>query len=349
MAVTLKDVAAHAGVSPKTVSNVVHGYTFVSTDVRRRVQQSLEELGYVPNLGARNLRRGQTGFIALGVPELANPYFADLANLVITAAAQHDWTVLIEQTQGSPEREKALVGSTMRQRVDAVLLSPIGLRPTDLAAASDGPPLVLLGERILDAAVDHVAIDNVKAAATATQHLIDIGCRRIAAIGSQPSRGGTAALRLKGHRDALRDAGLPSSRELIVPATAYHRAEGASAMRHLLSMKRPPDAVFCFNDLLAIGAISAIRDAGLSVPGDVAVAGFDDIEEGAYGSPRLTTISPDKTAIAATAVDLARQRLASTDRTPHDIETPFALTIRESTDATMRGYHPLAAARAVTT
>lgn len=344
MAVTLKDVAAHAGVSPKTVSNVVHDYAFVSPGIRRRVRQSIEKLGYVPNLGARNLRRGLTGFIALGVPELANPYFADLADLVIGAAARHDWTLLIEQTQGDPEREKALVGSMMRQRVDAVLLSPIGLRPADLAGA-DGPPIVLLGERFLDTAVDHVAIDNVKAAATATRHLVDIGRRHIAAIGSQPSRGGTAALRLKGFREALRDAGLPRHRDLIVPAASYHRAEGASAMRRLLSLRHPPDAVFCFNDLLAIGAISAIRDAGLRVPDDIAVVGFDDIEEGAYSSPRLTTISPDKTAIAEAAVDLARQRLTDNDRPPQDVETPFTLTARESTDVTVRGYEQLAAAR----
>ncbi|NUT36656.1 MAG: LacI family DNA-binding transcriptional regulator [Hamadaea sp.] len=331
MVATLKDVAARAGVSVKTVSNVVNGYTFVTAENRRRVQEAIDLLGYVPNIGARNLRKGRTGFLTLAVPELANPYFAELCGLVMNAAAAHDWTVLIEQTGGERERELTVVNAAHRSLVDAIILSPLGLLPGDLTDAGSGTPLVLLGERALHAPAHHVAIDNVAAAAAATAHLIDLGRRRIAAIGEQPGRNGTAALRLKGHHGALQAAGLPADPAMAVEAATYSRAEGAAAMRRLLDLPQPPDAVFCFNDLLAVGALAAARDRGLDVPGDVAVVGFDGVDEGNYTAPRLTTIAPDKAAIADAAVELARAAVHDALREPQDVITPFTLKVRAST------------------
>ncbi|MEV0273486.1 LacI family DNA-binding transcriptional regulator [Hamadaea sp. NPDC050747] len=331
MVATLKDVAARAGVSVKTVSNVVNGYSFVTEDNRRRVQEAIDLLGYVPNIGARNLRKGRTGFLTLAVPELANPYFAELCGLVMNAAAEHDWTVLIEQTGGERDRELTVINAAHRSLVDAIILSPIGLRPTDLAEAAPGTPLVLLGERALSAPVHHVAIDNVAAARAATRHLLDLGHRRIAALGDQPGPHGTAALRLRGYESALRSAGITPDPALIVPAAAYSRAEGTVAMRHLLDLADPPDAVFCFNDMLAIGALSAVRDRGLRVPEDVAVVGFDGVDEGNYSAPRLTTIAPDKAAIAEAAVGLVRAALQDGSGQPQDVVTPFTLVAREST------------------
>jgi LacI family repressor for deo operon, udp, cdd, tsx, nupC, and nupG len=331
MAVTLKHVAAQAGVSVKTVSNVVNGYSFVTGDNRRRVQEAIDQLGYVPNLGARNLRRGRTGFLTLAVPELTNPYFAELCGLVMVAAARYDWTVLIEQTGGLRERELAMINAAHRALVDAVILSPIGIRPADIAEATAANPLVLLGERALEAPANHVAIDNVKAADVATTHLIGLGRRRIAAIGDQPGQNGTAALRLAGYHNAIRAAGLAQDPTLSMPALSYSRAEGAAAMRQLLDRADPPDAVFCFNDLLAIGALGAARDRGLAVPEDLAVVGFDGIDEGRYSAPRLTTISPDKSAIAEAAIDLVRQHMDREGEPPKDVMVPFTLDVHEST------------------
>jgi LacI family transcriptional regulator, repressor for deo operon, udp, cdd, tsx, nupC, and nupG len=331
MAATLKDVAAQAGVSIKTVSNVVNGYSFVTAENRRRVQEAIDDLGYVPNIGARNLRKGRTGFLTLAVPELDNPYFAELCGLVMVAAARHDWTVLIEQTAGSRERELAVINAAHRSLVDAVILSPIGMRPADVASAPAGNPLVLLGERALEATANHVAIDNVQAAEAATAHLISLGRRRIAAIGDQPGQHGTATLRLQGYLNALHAAGLPYDAALTVPAATYSRAEGARAMRHLLDLPDPPDAVFCFNDLLAIGTLSVARERGLRVPQDLAVIGFDGIEEGNYSAPRLTTIAPDKSAIAEAAISLVRQHMDHDGEPPQDVMAPFTLEIREST------------------
>lgn len=325
---TLKDVAKLAGVSVKTVSNVVNGYDFVKPDNRRRVEEALAVTGYRPNIGARNLRRGRTGFLALVLPELSIPYFGELAGLVIQAAQEHEWNVLIEQTLGTRERERTALAALGPHLVDGAIVSPEALQEQDFPLAV---PAVMLGEHAVDVPIDRVGIDNVLAARTAVEHLVSLGRTRIAAIGAHPRRG-TAALRLDGHRAALTAAGLPISDELVVPALNYHRHDGAQAMAHLLSSPSPPDAVFCFNDLLAAGALRAAAERGVRVPRDVAIVGFDNNEESAYSTPSLTTIAPDKAAIARRAVDLVRRRVAGGDALPpEDVQTPFSLEVREST------------------
>jgi DNA-binding LacI/PurR family transcriptional regulator len=335
----MKDVAERAGVSIKTVSNVVNGYAFIAPNTRERVERAIQETGYRPNLGARNLRKGRTGFIVLAVPELDNPYFAELTGLVITAAHRREWTVLVEQTQGSREREQAVITSMGPQRIDAAILSPLAMRPADLLRADPATPLVLLGERDIPGPADHVAIDNVAAAQAVVEHLIGIGRRRIAVIGDQPDKNsGTATLRTAGYRQALAAAGLPYDPALVVAVADYQRADGAAAMAGLLQLPEPPDAVFCCNDLLAIGAMRAALERGVAIPGQIAVAGFDDIAEGAYGFPSLTTVAPDKAAIAEAAVNLADRRVDPVrggrgvkNSEPQDVQAPFALKVREST------------------
>lgn len=331
MAVTLKDVATLAGVSVKTVSNVVNGYAFVKADNRRRVEEALAATGYRPNVGARNLRRGRTGFIGLMVPELSVPYFAELTALVITAAQRHDWNVLIEQSQGTREREQSSLAALGPHLIDGAIVSPEALEADDLRQLGPGVPLVMLGEHAVDFPIDRVAIDNVRAAREAVGHLAALGRRRIAAIGANPHRG-TAALRLAGYRAALADAGLPEDNSLVAPALNYHRRDGAQAMAALLDGPAPPDAVFCFNDLLAIGALRAAAERGVRVPADLAVVGFDGTEESAYSLPSLTTVAPDKSAIAARAVELIHRRVSGAElEPPEDVQTPFALLVREST------------------
>jgi DNA-binding LacI/PurR family transcriptional regulator len=341
---TLKDVAERAGVSIKTVSNVVNGYAFITPATRERVERAIAETGYRPNLGARNLRKGRTGFIVLAVPELDNPYFAELTGLVITAAHRRAWTVLVEQTQGSREREKAVITSMGPQRIDAAILSPLAMEPSDLLSADPATPLVLLGERDIPGPADHVAIDNVAAARTVVEHLIGIGRRRIAVIGDEPGKsGGTAALRIAGHRQALDAAGLAPDPALIVPVGSYQRADGFAAMARLLDLPEPPDAVFCCNDLLAIGAMRAAAERGIPIPDQIAVAGFDDIAEGGYSVPSLTTVAPDKAAIAEAAVNLADLRVdpvrggrGAKSPEPEDVRAPFTLKVRESTAGIVR-------------
>ncbi|GAA2669237.1 MULTISPECIES: LacI family DNA-binding transcriptional regulator [Streptomyces violaceoruber group] len=330
---TLRDVARRAGVSIRTVSNVVNGSVPVSDELRVRVQAALDELDYRPNLVARNLRRGRSGMIALVVPELDVPYFAELAREVITAARTHGYVVMLDQTDGDGERERELLGRESRATMfDGLLLSPLSISADELRRRTNRVPVVLLGEHIFNGSFHHVAIDNVAAARDATEHLVGLGRRRIAAIGDQPySTGETAQLRTAGYRQALEHAGLTVDEELIVPTPRFHRHLGAQAMERLLALPEPPDAVFCYNDLLAIGAMHALARAGVRVPEDIAVVGVDGIQEGRYSSPSLTTVAPDKAAIARTAVSTLLGVIDGSAPAPTEAKAPHRLLVREST------------------
>jgi DNA-binding LacI/PurR family transcriptional regulator len=328
----LKDVAARAGVSIKTVSNVVNGYLHVAPETRARVQDAIDALGYKPNMAARQLRRGRSGVIALAVPELQSPYFAEMAGLIVQAAERRSWTVLIDQTDGQADRERALVAGLRRHAIDGLIFSPLALAGEELARGGDDTPMVLLGERVWHGPADHVAIDNTAAAADATRHLAELGRQRIAAIGAQdwPSAV-TSHQRLAGYRLALADAGLPADPRLVAGVQSFHRADGAAAMARLLDASDPPDAVFCFNDLLALGAIRALLERGVRIPDEVAVAGFDDIEDGRFSTPTLTTIAPGTASIAQLAVDLLAERLGEASEPPREVKVGHRLVIREST------------------
>ena len=329
--VRLRDVAAHAGVSVRTVSNVVNDFRHVAPKTRARVQASIDELGYRPNVAARTLRSGRTGLLALVVPEIDSPYFADLAARTVRVAEDDGWTVLIDQTDGDAARERRLLHGERGQLVDGVIFSPWSMSAAELADRTDATPIVLLGEHDGAPPVDHVVIDNVSAAQEAVEHLVARGRRRIAAIGTAPALGNATALqRQLGHRRALEAAGMPVRPELEAPVTSLHRAEGHRAMTELLRSPDRPDAVFCFSDQLALGALRAVADAGLRVPEDVALVGFDDIEDGRYAVPRLTTVSPDKDRIAQLALQVLRDRLAGDD-TPARVHTAgHRLVVRES-------------------
>ncbi|MEV4015217.1 LacI family DNA-binding transcriptional regulator [Nonomuraea angiospora] len=330
---TLRDVAKRANVSIRTVSNVVNGYAPVSDELRARVQAVLDELDYRPNLIARNLKQGRTGMIALVVPELDVPYFAELAREVITAARARGYVVMVDQTDGDGDRERELLGRDSRATMfDGLLLSPLTISAEELRGRANRIPIVLLGEHIFNGSFHHVAIDNVAAAREATTHLLDLGRRRVAAIGDQPyATGETAQLRTAGYRQAHNHAGLDIDENLVVPTPHFHRRLGAEAMEHLLALPEPPDAVFCYNDLLALGAIRALTRAGRRVPDDVAVVGVDDIEEGQYSTPSLTTIAPDKGGIARRAVSTLMDTINGSAAAPAEIIVPHRLIVREST------------------
>jgi LacI family repressor for deo operon, udp, cdd, tsx, nupC, and nupG len=326
---SMKDVAARAGVSVKTVSNVINGAP-VGAATRERVQQAIVELGYRPNIAARNLRRGRTGILALAVSEVDVPYFAELARLIVDTAEEHGYTILIDQTGGDPKREQYVIDGMGTRLVDGIVFSPVAMDRLDIARRNDTTPLVLLGERVSAGPADHVAIDNVAAARTATAHLAGLGHRRIAAIGAQDRDQSTARMRETGYRAALADAGLPIDESLIVPARQYHRRDGAEAAAYLTELEHPPDAVFCFNDTLALGAMRTLYDRGYRIPDDVAVVGFDDIDDGRYNVPSLSTISPDKAGIARSALRLLLERIEAVDSSPREVTVSHELRVRES-------------------
>jgi len=333
MGVRLRDVAEVAGVSVKTVSNVVNGHVNVAPATRTRVQAALDQLNYRPNLSARTLRQGRSGVIALALPELNIPYFAELATLVVDAAAEQGLTVLVDQTSGRLDRERLVMAGYRGHLIDGLILSPIAVSSDDVAVSSTEIPLVLLGEKLATGPADHVAIDNVAASAAATAHLLDLGRRQVAAIGAQQDApSGVARLRRRGYEQALRARGVPVRERLIAAVPAFRRCDGASAMAALLDSHPTPDAVFCFTDTLALGALRTLAERGVRVPDDVAVIGVDDIEDGRFAVPTLSTVAPDKAGIARCAVQLLCERLEAGRRSPpRDVRADFRLVPREST------------------
>lgn len=335
MPVALKDVAKRAGVSIKTVSNVVNGYAHVRPETRARVTDAIDALGYRPNLSARSLRAGRTGVIALAVPDLTSPYFAEIAEGVIEAAEELGWTVLIDQTDGMRERELLVLHGIRDHLIDGVVFSPLALGDEDLRATRSEVPIVCLGERVHAGSMDHIAIDNVAAARTATAHLLERGRRRIAAIGAQVSPlAETARLRLAGYTGALQEAGLPVAVDLVRAATRWHRIDGLNAAKTLIESGAAPDAIVCFNDLLALGALHGLAELGAAVPDDVAVIGIDDIEECRFVRPTLTSISPDKSEIARQSVAMLAERLGrppGAANAGREVEVDFQLVVRDST------------------
>lgn len=330
--VRLKDVAEAAGVSVRTVSNVVNDYRHIKPETRLRVQDTIDRLGYRPNLTARQLRRGRTGMIALAMPDLTVPYFAELAGHVLRAAEAAGLTLLVEQTDGDRSREAALAHGPEARVTDGVILSPLAATEDDLLGDPSSPPLVLLGERLFDSRFDHIAIDNVAASRVATTHLLAGGRRRVAALGAHPRASSAMAdQRLQGYRSALADFGLTAHDQLIVGTETFHRTDGYEATMKLLRSGTAPDAIFCFNDLLAQGALRALAESGLRVPEDVAVIGIDDNDENRYIVPSLTSIRPDKREIAQRAVDRLVARIdGKTVEQPFDSTVNFTLIVRES-------------------
>jgi DNA-binding LacI/PurR family transcriptional regulator len=305
MSTTMRDVAVRAGVSVKTVSNVVNDFPHVRPTTRGRVLAAIDELGYQMNFTARSLSLGRTGMITLAVPKLRLPYFAELADEVIGAAEARGYTVLIEQTGGSRDREIELLTSERRRMTDGLILSPSGLGAGDAPRLEAGSPVVLLGERSLHARVHHVVMPNEAGARAVTEHLLAAGRRRIALLGHSPGDGeGAGHLRARGFHAALSAAGVRHDPARTIGVREWTLAAGATAMAALLDRRVELDAVLGLNDVLALGAMRTLFERGLRVPDDVAVAGFDDIEESRFARPSLTTVRPDRTQIARRAVDL---------------------------------------------
>lgn len=335
MGSTMHDVARVAGVSIKTVSNVINDYPHVRPATRARVQQAIEELGYRPNLSARGLRSGRTGIIGLAVPALRENYFAELADAVIRAAEKRGLGVVVEQTSSERERELlALSGGPLRF-IDGLLFSPVALGQADVDVLDVPFPLVLLGERIFGGPTDHVTMHNTSSAAAAVAHLVDAGRRRIALVGASldGDEVSSASLRLRGYRQGLEAAGIPFDPRLVRESGPWNRESGAVAAHRLVAEGVPFDAVFALNDTLGLGVLRALGEEGIRVPEDAAVIGFDNIDEARFSLPSLSSVETGRIEIADMAVELLVERITEKGdrRPPRTVKPAFTIAAREST------------------
>lgn len=334
MSATMQDVAKLAGVSVKTVSNVVNGYPYIRETTKEKVLAAIAELDYQMNVQARSLRSGKTGMIGLAVPELSLPYFAELADTVIEYAESVGLTVLIEQTGSNREREREALHGFRRNLTDGLIFSPLALGPDDVDLFKVNYPLVLLGERVFNAQVDHVTMHNVEGARAATAHLIAQGCKRIAVVGAHEGEVvGSAQLRTEGYLQALKDHGIEADPALIREAGLWHRSTGAQALFDLIEDGIEFDGIFALNDAMALGVLYALQTSGKRIPKDVKVIGFDDVEEGQYSFPTLSSVSPGRQQIASTAVNLLKERIDNHGQNiaPRRVLADYSISAREST------------------
>jgi DNA-binding LacI/PurR family transcriptional regulator len=340
MAVTMRDVAEAAGVSTATVSNVINGVPRVGTETRLRVLDTMKELGYQVNPSARNLRSGRTDAIGLIVPELDRPYFGQLATRLADGIERHGRHLLLQRSGATREGVLASVALGRLRMYDGVVVSVVGLNPRDLERLHFTTPVVLIGERQVPRGYDHVVMDNVGGARSATAHLLEGGARRIVLLGGRRGRGGPTnmvSLRTRGYRAAHAEAGMPVDHGLTLRIPALTMDAGREALLGLARSGVPFDGVFALTDVVAMGAMRALAELGMAVPDDVQIVGFDNIDEGAFLVPSLTTVDPGNEAMAQTIIELLesgigqRSGSAQARERPAHVKFPAQLVVREST------------------
>jgi LacI family transcriptional regulator len=331
---TQSDVAKLAGVSQALVSYVLNSTPNLSIPVetRRRILDAIEQLGYVPDRSARNLRTRRSNTIAVIIPDITNPYHPAFARSVQDVAEAHGFDLIIYNTDGLAKKEEKVLRSVLHSQVDGVIGIFFNLPEERFQQLIDRKIAVVqicgYREAAANLPVSILYLDMAGAARTAVEYLIEKGHRQVAHVCGIAGTPHTLA-RIEGYQQALAQHGL-GALEQIAPGD-FSVESGYSAMQSLLAGGMPPTAVFCSNDLMAVGAIHAIIDAGLRVPQDIAVVGFDNIDAATMIRPQLTTIDPFKTQVGKRAAELLIQRI-QTDAPfePGWEETPFRLVIRQS-------------------
>lgn len=330
---TIRDVAEKAGVSTTTVSHVINESRFVSDAAIRRVQRAMKELNYQPNAVARSLRRKDTHTLGLVLPDISNPFFAEVARGIETYAFQQGYTVIFGSSDDDIKKEHAYLRVLIEKQVDGIIYVAAGESAQNIQPLLGRHlPLVVVDRDFKKMVADYVVADNRRGGYLATSHLIELGHRVIACIAG-PSAVTPSAERVTGYRDALDEHSLPFDSRLIRRGD-FGAASGFEATRYFLSRRGPhrPTAIFACNDMMALGALGALYQAGQRVPDDVAVIGFDDIVLASYTAPPLTTIQQPKYEMGELAAKILIDRIQSDEaHEPQRHLLPTKLIVRAST------------------
>ncbi len=328
---TLQDVAKLAGVSPMTVSRVINDSGYVNTKTRERVERAIAELDYVPNALARSLRFKQTKTLALIISDITNPFFTTIARGVEDTASEQGFSVIFCNTDESRDKETEYLNVVIQKQVDGVLLVPAYSSPESIKFLQDcGVPFVVLDRRVPGLDVDIVRCDSELGAYEATRHLLDLGHKRIAAL-SGAREVTTAVDRIEGYRRALVEAGLEG--QAIEYYGDYTALSGYELAQRVLATDQPT-ALFAGNNFIVIGALRAVREAGLRVPEDISVAAFDDLLDVIGFESFLTVVRQPAYEIGRRATALLLDRLSGVQPgAPQEIILPTQLIIRQSSSA----------------
>ncbi len=332
---TIYDIARHVGVSAGTVSRALSRPEKVLPATRQRIEQAAAALGYVPNTVARTLKTQRSGKILVTVPDIANPFFAQILQGAEDAALAAGYAVLLGDTQHEPAREERYAQMLLRNEADGLIVLGHRLPPTArrivkrLGAAA---PVVNGCEFDPSLGIPSVHIDNAAAARTAMEHLYALGHKHIAVIGGPPDNP-LHQQRLEGARAAARDRG--RLRRLVVMPGDFSVESGHAAAKALLGRSPAPTAAFCFSDQMALGALAACRELGVQVPEAFSIVGFDDLASSRYLTPPLTTIAQPMREIGARAVGLLLAVVGARE-VPSQQTLAFTLMQRGSTAAPPR-------------
>ncbi|MFF1485200.1 LacI family DNA-binding transcriptional regulator [Streptomyces sp. NPDC058319] len=335
---TMADVARSAGVSVATVSHVLNGTRPVLPHTRQAVLDAVEQLGYTPNGLARSLVTARTRSIGLAVSAISNPYFTEILQGVEAHALEHGYSLLIADPHDDPVHERKVVQLLHERRVDGMIVAP-SARPDALVAylARHAVPTVFL-DRLIDVApgtgtpdapgFDQVCADSAEPTALLVTHLAGLGHRRIGLVAGLPGLS-TTRERITGYRHGLAAAGLPHDERLVVHGDSAADG-GRRATAALLSLAAPPTALVTANNAMTIGALRALRERGLSVPGDLALCCFDDFDWADLFSPGLTAIAQPGRELGARAVQVLLDRLAAPEAPARTVRLPCAFVHRTS-------------------
>ncbi|MDH7488744.1 MAG: LacI family DNA-binding transcriptional regulator [Anaerolineae bacterium] len=334
MGVSIKDIARAAGVSHSTVSRALADSPLVKEETRERIKQLAQEMGYSPHALARSLVTRRTQTVGVVVTTIADPFVSEIVRGLEETGQNHGYTIILCNSNAEPRRELAAVKALREKRVDGIIVTASRIGDLYLPLLEDfGVPIVLINNQQTGKYVYSIGTDDLRGGQIATEHLLSLGHTRIAYIAS-PNNVRSSQARMDGYRAALEAAGIAFDPALVAegdgrPAAATHATE------HLLSRGVRPTAIFCYNDMTAIGTIRALKKAGIRVPDDVSVVGYDDIPIVEYLDPPLTTIRQRKYDMGCMAMDMLL-RLLNGAADVQDVTIEPTLVVRESTSAPRR-------------
>jgi len=328
---SIKDVALKANVSTTTVSHVVNSTRFVSDKVRHEVELAIRELNYVPSAVARSLKSNTTKTIGMLIPNCSNPYFAEIVRSVEDHCFGAGYALILCNTDDDPHRQAAYLQVISEKRIDGMIIISTG-EDADLLRLLKGLPIptVLLDREIKEVNCDLVETAHVQGAWMATEHLIGLGHRRIACLAG-PTNLNSSAQRIEGWRAALAKNSLTAEASHLLWQSDFSSQGGFTTMQAILQAPEVPTAVFVCNDLMCIGALSAAHQAGVRVPQDISLIGFDDIELARFASPALSTIAQPKHRIGVAAVDMVLERIQGGRVQARQVILQPELIVRNST------------------
>ncbi|CAH0121277.1 MULTISPECIES: LacI family DNA-binding transcriptional regulator [unclassified Paenibacillus] len=327
--VTIQDVAKEAGVSVATVSRVINRHSAVSARAKKAVEDAIRKLNYEPNILGRNLRTSSTHMILTILPSISNPFYSKVLQGIEDTARKENYYILVCETDSSSEIQSFYLNMAKQRIADGIISLDPTVEQVLTAELDRSYPVIQCGDKTLDERIPFVGIDNVSAAYKAVKYLIAIGHERIALISSSEQYK-YAVDRRQGYTQALEEAGIPVRRQYICYSDLNYD-HGLQTMRTLLHLDVPPTAVFAVGDVLAIGALKAIRDAGLRCPEDVAVVGFDNIPFASMMNPTLTTVAQPMYEMGCEAARILINKLKNKKSEMQTLIMPHELIIREST------------------